>query len=195
MLGHYRLSNEEKLPKKPLKQGKGKKIHKPLDEFMNTRHKSEFPPLLQQGLHDLDEKSLKALVVEKFPRSTRREILWNNFVEIVGQLKSLKLPCKIWLDGSFLTEKIDPDDIDLVVDFPIQVMLSLSPEQGDIIHKLSNCGFRHNQKLHTFVMFTAPAIHVEYVHHVAVHEQWKRDFGFSYIKREPKGIAVLEVRP
>ena len=63
---------------------------------------------------DLDE--LKSMVVDKFPLSKRRQELWNNLVKIVDKLKALKVPCKIWGDGSFLTEKIDPSDVDFVVD-------------------------------------------------------------------------------
>jgi hypothetical protein len=49
--------------------------------------------------------------------------------------------------------------------------------------------------MHSFVMFDAPASHADYINSMRLHEQWKKDFGFSYVKKEPKGIAVVVVQP
>lgn len=157
-------------------------------------HKDEFPPLLQFGLHKMSEDELRALTVEAFPLSVRRKALWANFVALLGLLKQLKLPCDVWLDGSFLTEKIDPDDVDFVLDVAIHVIENATPAQEALLNKISKLGFKAVENLHSFLMFTAPAIHLQYAEGKLLHDQWVRDFGYSYVKRTPKGIAVLEVR-
>ncbi|NIA71115.1 hypothetical protein HBA54_21175 [Pelagibius litoralis] len=156
--------------------------------------KAEFPPLLLDGLHKMDLASLKTLVVDGFPKSARRLPLWNNFVTIaVDTLSSLKLPCEIWVDGSYLTQKIDPDDIDFVVDFPISVTSNISVPQKQFIEQLAANDFHNPHKLHSFVMFSAPIGHNYYPKSELSHSRWKKDFGQSLTKKKPKGIAVLEV--
>ena len=161
----------------------------------STRHKPEFPPLLQPGLHDMSAGDMKALVVDNFPLSTRRAMLWQNLTALIDQLKALSMPCKVWVDGSFLTEKIDPDDVDFVADFPIHVIENATPAQEALLNQLVAHAFCKIQKLHSFVMFDAPIVHKDYATSSNIHEQWKRDFGFSYVKKTPKGIAVFKVQP
>lgn len=138
---------------------------------------------------------LKALVVDKFPSSQRRGMLWNNFLKIANQLAALAIPCKIWIDGSFLTEKIDPDDVDFVVDLPVHIADSPNPAQRAFLNQLGSRAFCKAEKLHSFLMFDAPAIHAKFAISERLHAQWKRDFGFAYVSKEPKGIAVLAVQP
>lgn len=156
----------------------------------------EFPPLLAPGLRNMSLAELKILAVDNFPHSTARKSLWNSFVDlVVTPLANQGLACSIWVDGSFLTEKIEPNDIDFVVDFPEWILTQSTPQQQALIEQLNDKHFRRFNKLHSFVMYNAPAGHIAYARSVTAHEQWKKDFGQSYIGREPKGIAVIEVAP
>jgi hypothetical protein len=161
----------------------------------SARHKPEFPPLLQPGLHEMSVDDLKAVVVDGFPLSTGRETLWTNFLGIVHQLKTVGISCKIWIDGSFLTKKIEPDDVDFVVDVPAHVADNPTPAQKALLNELGNLAFCKTGKLHSFLMLNAPLVHKYYALSQRLHEQWKRDFGFAYVSREPKGIAVVTVKP
>lgn len=162
---------------------------------MSSRHKDEFPPLLNPGLHDMGADQLKPVVVDNFPLSTRRQMLWDNLFKIVQKLEALKVPCKIWIDGSFLTQKINPDDVDFVVDVPVGVLDTATADQADFLSKLSKREFAKSDHMHSFVMYDAPAIDRRFPIAQKIHEQWKKDFGFSYANKEPKGIAVLVVQP
>lgn len=155
----------------------------------------EFPPLLQAGLHKMSVDELKAKVVDAFPLSAGRATLWANFIDVVGQIKKLGLQGEIWVDGSFLTNKLNPGDVDFVFDLPIHVIEQATPQQEELLEKLSKNGFRKSEKLHSFIMFTAPGTHSEFAEGQRLHAQWQKDFGVSYVKKEPKGIAVIEVRP
>lgn len=161
----------------------------------SSRHKDEYPPLLQPGLHNMSMAELKALVVDAFPLSTIRQGHWKNFEKIVDRLKALKVPCKVWVDGSFLTEKIEPGDVDFVVDLPVNIMNNPDNNQAQFFSDLANRAFKKLEKMHSFVMYDAPAGHVQYPTSDKLHEQWKKDFGFSYVTKEPKGIAVVVVQP
>ena len=160
-----------------------------------SRSKDEFPPLLEPGIHRFSVADLEAKVVPAFPKSTRRAALWKNLRELIKGVTSLGIPCDIWIDGSFLTEKIDPDDIDLVVEASINVFEFGKKDQLAFLKQLGAGAFRGTKNLHTFVFPNAPIGHRAYPMTLAVRQQWTKDFGTSFVKREPKGIALVEVRP
>ena len=127
------------------------------------------------------------------PLSQRRQELWTNFVAVLDLIKKAGLKGDIWVDGSFLTEKIDPGDVDLVFDVPIHAIENANVPQAELLKKLSNQGFKRTERLHTFIMFTAPVAHAQFQEGERIHQQWQKDFGVSYIAKTPKGIAVIEV--
>src|SRR5439155_19032770 len=136
----YRRRNAAKLPARPLKRDTGRNRNS--IEFMgSSRHKAEFPPLLQSGLHEMSVDDLKAMVVDGFPLSTRRGTLWDNLIQILERLKALKIPCKILVDGSFLTKKIDPDDVDFVIDLPVAISDNPTPAQERFLNQLAGHAF------------------------------------------------------
>ena len=160
-----------------------------------SKTKDEFPPLLGAGFHKKTADELKAMVVDRFPKSQRRRMLFAKLLNVISYIEQAKIACDIWVDGSFLTEKIDPDDVDFVVDIPISYSINPTPEQADIMSQLASMAFYQVHKLHSFVVFNAPAVHNAFGKHQASRAYWKDAFGHSFVKKEPKGIAVVEVRP
>ncbi|MEK6211441.1 MAG: ImmA/IrrE family metallo-endopeptidase [Pseudomonadota bacterium] len=78
-------------------------------------HDKPFAPLFPEGLHLISEESLLNLFVWSFPSNGRRLELANSLKDFLDFLKGIRVNCDIWLDGSFTTNKPEPDDIDLVV--------------------------------------------------------------------------------
>ncbi|MFT3818286.1 MAG: hypothetical protein QM750_11740 [Rubrivivax sp.] len=74
-------------------------------------------PLLAPGIHRMTEAELEALAVSAFGASVRRPVLHRQFVGWLNALRAANVSGPCWLDGSFLTAKLDPNDIDLVL-FP-----------------------------------------------------------------------------
>ena len=190
-LRSFRLSGVARLLAWPPERGTARRRN--FAEY--ALHKDEFPPLLQPGLHKMSVDALKILTVDAFPKSTRRPQLWASFLGVVAALKKRGLTCEIWVDGSFLTKKIDPDDVDFVMDFPIHAIEQATPAQEALLDALGAFTFHKSGKLHSYIMFTAPAVHLQYQQSKDLHDQWRNDFGLSYVKKEPKGIAVVEVQP
>src|SRR5207302_9017931 len=120
---------------------------------------------------------------------------WTNRTKIFEHLNALKIPFKILVDGSFMTKKIDTDDVDFVIDLPVAISDNPTPAQERFLNQLAGHAFCRMEKMHSFLMFDAPVMHAQYALSQALHAQWERDFGFSYVSKEPKGIAVLVVQP
>ena len=56
---------------------------------------------------------LRDLTVAPLSASQRRTTLFSALDALVTNLILLSIPCELWINGSFLTEKLEPDDIEL----------------------------------------------------------------------------------
>jgi len=77
------------------------------------------PPFIEQGwlpdgIHDctLEEAAER---FGAFQSSDRRPQLWARFTEFIGEAKACEVMEAVLVDGSFVTAKPDPSDIDLVL--------------------------------------------------------------------------------
>lgn len=82
--------------------------------------KKTYPSLFATtGFNDIDKSEIFDRFVLPFPSSTRRLMLATKLREYIDTIESLTAPhglnLEIWIDGSFTTEKQDPDDVDIVV--------------------------------------------------------------------------------
>ena len=71
--------------------------------------------LLPPGLHPIELDQLRNLCIRTDPGSRVRNRLMIQLESIVFSLKGSGVPAKVWVDGSFLTKKRNPRDIDPVV--------------------------------------------------------------------------------
>jgi hypothetical protein len=82
---------------------------------MGASDKPEFPPLLAPGSYPMHLSDLNSLFVKDFALSTTRKKLLSNFCSFIWELERRGIVGKVWCDGSFVTSKIDPPDVDLLV--------------------------------------------------------------------------------
>lgn len=76
----------------------------------------EYPPLLTAGFHSMSLDQVKALCVTPFEQtSTTRSLIMFGLVSMIGRLEYAMVQGEIWIDGSFVTEKIDPIDVDILL--------------------------------------------------------------------------------
>jgi hypothetical protein len=69
-----------------------------------------------------DMEVLKRHFVDAFPKSKTRARLYTNFEKYIDQLQKEVFPWfEVWLDGSFVTAKENPNDLDIVVLLDYQV--------------------------------------------------------------------------
>jgi hypothetical protein len=118
------------------------------------------------------------------------------FTAIYDRALSLGIYGEIWVDGSFLTKKIDPEDIDFVFVIPAHFHDSGSPEQFEFVEWLiSNEDDPKKSFLcHTDVVLVYPLGSPWYPLTVSTLQHWDQNvYGFSVTTREPKGIVVVKL--
>lgn len=144
----------------------------------------------------MDKEAMRIALVDAFPASKRRKMLWENFEALLAKIQDVGLRCKIWIDGSYVTKKVDPDDIDLIVEVDVSNLQAVTSDQRALLGEISNNMYHGSpMKLHTFFIFDAPVGHALYAEALAVRDRWVKDWGYSLRARTPKGILVLEVVP
>lgn len=136
--------------------------------------------------------SLRTLCVDRFPFSqTRPEIMagFNRLVEIMVQNQ---IKGELLIDGSFITEKIDPDDIDFVLCSPAQFIEEATFDQGKLMYDIAHKDMKAEFRCHTFTCFRWPQGHPNHLQG----EKWRKDWidWFSKSRRgEEKGLAVIDL--
>lgn len=152
-----------------------------------TDQKIDYPPLLPEGLHPFDLSGLKRLTVDGFPDSGRRPSLFSTLGVYLDLLTATGLKASIWVDGSFMCSKPEPDDIDLVVVFDPDCADALSEAARPVANALLNT---HQVKarfgLHVFPADSSMTEDLAY---------WRRTFGTQRDEITPKGLAELRVNP
>jgi hypothetical protein len=153
--------------------------------------KIEYPPLLKPGFHDYGPVSLRQLCVLPFPASSTRGEIMDGLDAVTAKLAADAIAGELWVDGSFLTEKIDPEDSDVVLvvtdDFvqhaTVDQRASLGWFGGDL---------KSTYKCDSYVHVEFPPGHPRFGYGEWMKAYWIKQFGFSRTD-ELKGMAVLTV--
>jgi hypothetical protein len=137
-------------------------------------------------------KELRGLCVDSqlFHLSTTRERIMHNLEALVGGLRSRQIPGFLWVDGSFMTEKIDPRDVDLVLQLDNEAWEKLSPgQQADVKWVEQNEEIRNEYDCDAQLLILFP-------HHHSNH--WFGQYMYAYYLNlfgvgdfEYKGIALI----
>jgi hypothetical protein len=79
-----------------------------------TVDKKEFKPILSVGIHCMNIEDFRRSFVDSF-QSARRKLIFDKFLQFFEYTLCFGVITEIWLNGSFVTEKPDPGDIDIVM--------------------------------------------------------------------------------
>jgi hypothetical protein len=106
---------------------------------MGNYPKYDHAPLLAPGRHYLSLVDVEALCVHQFTGETRgrRETLFHGLEELIQRLLVANIRCDVFIDGSFLTEKPEPDDVDVIVSTEIYAFERLSENQMQALEAIN----------------------------------------------------------
>lgn len=153
--------------------------------------KQDFPPLLPAGLHPMDIESLRTLCVDGFTTESSRGRLMHNLELVLSQATACGISMEAWIDGSFLTEKINPQDVDLVFRIARSDWSSASAVSKANFTTLLNSNLK---ELYSCDCYFFPDESTGPAHDDSewTRAYWIRQFGFSR-SQEPKGMAVINI--
>lgn len=143
-------------------------------------NKPEFEPIFTAGFHTIDLSQLESLFVTNFENNSKRQILVNQLRNFLDELSKINSNFEIWLDGSFTTLKIEPEDIDILIVYNNISINSLPDEQKIIVKSLFD---RNITKIRYNIDILLCADDDE-----NNRSYWRGWFGFSR-SENPKGIA------
>jgi hypothetical protein len=111
--------------------------------------------LLPKGIHDCTFEEAEARF-GRFQETDRRQRLWAGFRKFFDEAKAIDVVIAVLLDGSFVTAKATPNDIDLILalrsshDFARELSLAeynvLSAQRVKRLHKLDLLVARENSE-------------------------------------------------
>ena len=91
---------------------------------------------LTPGFHDWTHDEIKKNLVDSFQNSAGRETIFRGYLQLVIEITQLVDTAEQWLDGSYVTNKINPGDIDLVSIIDKDKVDCLDPDKQEQLMKL-----------------------------------------------------------
>jgi hypothetical protein len=154
--------------------------------------KDSFPPLLPLGWHPMDLASVRRLCVTRFPDSIIRASIMDGLEYVVGRLNQSGLHMEVWIDGSFVTEKLNPEDSDIAVQFSGAEYDAALPAQKAPVQWATATNLVPTYKCDCYPFPVFPAGHPLHAHGEWRRSYWLAKFGHDRLDN-PKGLAVIKL--
>lgn len=149
--------------------------------------KPDFPALLPPGMHPISMQDLYDLAVLPFPGDSRRDDLFQKLSIWVNAMRTAGVCGQLWLDGSFLTEKVGPGDIDCVMWSPswVDIALATASNQAQVSLLLDHDHAEARYDLDLYLETPAP----DRIFHREAY--WRGILGFCHDRVTAKGFAEI----
>lgn len=154
--------------------------------------KSEYPGLLPLGWHQKSMAELRKVCVDRFPLSSTRDMIMGGLEDIVNKLRSHNLVGDLWVNGSFMTEKINPNDVDVVLFVDGEFLKNATPQQQEAIDWLSS-DLRKSHRCDSYIGIRWPESSPRYSEGEYWRAYWTRQWGFNRNDEPVKGIVVISL--
>jgi hypothetical protein len=143
----------------------------------------EYAPLLEPGFHDIPEQQWQSYFVRAFPGSQTRKALLDSLLEFIALIRRCGIRGEAWLDGSFVTDKIDPQDTDVVIFCPPDAPIDAG--SVDLLKRL----FREGEAKRRF----SCDAHLNVDGDIRERAYWRGLLGFMRDEKTPKGIVRFQI--
>ncbi|SRR5258708_6242018 len=157
----------------------------------------DYPPLLPNGLHPKTLTELHQVCVAEFPLSQSRASKFAGLRRIVERLAAEGIQGDLWIDGSFLTQKIEPGDIDIALRLEPAFLTQVSTAQTRLLKWFGSgdatirAEIRRDFSCDSYAFCDIPSGQPGYPGH-DMRQYWLNQFGVDR-SGAPKGIAVLSI--
>lgn len=120
-----------------------------------------------------------------------REKLMKGLESIISIFQKQNIHQEIWIDGSFVTEKINPNDVDIVAPVDFESFSRLTKPQQDILRWYANEDLKQSYGCDNYTFFEYLPAHPDFSTGQAARNYWLDLFGTDRDGYK-KGIAVLK---
>lgn len=157
---------------------------------------------LPEGVHECSEASLEQVFVSGFPETSVRSKLFSGFKSLRTLARNVSPPATQWVDGSFVTAKQEPDDIDVLSFVDYDTLTRLPRDKYDEVYALLGAREKTKTKFgcHTFLELSCPPGHPHFRFFDRERLYWLRWFGTTRetpsadgtpIPGKPKGFVQI----
>lgn len=136
---------------------------------------------LESGFYDMDLETFKHHFVDAFPESTTRTKLFDNFQRYIYRFSDKVFPYfELWIDGSFITNKMNPKDLDFVTFIDQKVYDARGDKVMDKFWSFS----LESQKLDAFIIKKYVETDINYSNFLKV-----KQYYFDLFSEDRKGVS------
>lgn len=157
--------------------------------------KLSYPALLESGFHDMECHEIKKICVDAFPSSKRRGMLYQNLSNLLDSFCKINAISycisEIWVDGSFTTNKPEPDDIDILVVTDYLLLNQVPQQYHGMISQFFDRNFvKLNYNIDVLLLYkNHPNPNFDYD---SMRSYWRGWFGFDR-EETPKGLVRIKL--
>lgn len=144
----------------------------------------EFEPLLAAGIHDITKSDLSNHFVTPFANQEKRLKLIERFNFLIEKVEEIGISFEVWINGSFVTNKEEPNDIDMAFFYDPIAANALPHDKKLILAEVANNSiskYRYNCDV-----YFLPNNKVD------LRSYWRGWFGFTRTEKA-KGFARLTI--
>jgi hypothetical protein len=148
---------------------------------------------LEAGIHDMELPTIEEHFVNGFPSSSTRPKIIAGYKKHRAELEHLNLNIEQLLDGSFVSTKNDPNDIDLVCFIDADTMDKLSPNEQEKLRELLSGKFTQQYySCDAYLCPTVPETDPRYQSCIENRKYWIEFFGHDR-STKPKGLLRAKI--
>jgi hypothetical protein len=155
---------------------------------------SDLPPLLAPGVHPMTVDGLIEIGQTPFPLSQTRPEIIKGFKRMLDDLYRLAIPCTLIVDGSFLTEEIDPLDLDFTVCVSPEYYDACEGEQLAYLDWIRDS--KEIKKTHlcdSYLCVDFPQDHPDWFDGIITREYWVNLYSVSKVHKRVRGVGAIEI--
>lgn len=145
---------------------------------------TEFEPLLEAGIHDITKSDLTNHFVTPFTNQEKRLKLIERFNYLLEKVEEIGISFEVWINGSFVTNKEEPNDIDVAFFFDPVAANSLPPDKKLLLKEVANNSF--SKYRYNCDVYFLPNDNIN------LRSYWRGWFGFTRTEKV-KGFARITI--
>ena len=132
--------------------------------------------VLPEGIHHITEDEFHDFFCVNFPASETRPDIDAGYTEFRQVLTAI-IPSRHWVDGSFVEDKINPNDVDVIVWVDSRQFIALSKANHDFLFGIFNDPIKSCKYIYRTHAFLEPIFHPgdgQYGYYKSRLDYWRR---------------------